>query len=103
MWRFTEGPESRGSLISLPGKMSESMTTDPPILSEACMILPVGSSWRMISLAPKAFLYQLMALAASATARYGVTVLGRTSDCCGRARALLADLRDFLLVATGVT
>src|SRR5574342_235485 len=104
MCRFTDGPAMVGSFMSLPGKMSESMTNEFPIFTEACMIFPEGSSCRVISLAPNARLYQSRAAAALFTARYGVTLPGGGPGGRAAARFGLIDLADrFLFFFAGIS
>src|SRR6266571_292012 len=74
MWSVTGLlPRTSGDCVP-PGKVSDSITIESPILMRACMSFPSGRACRANSLAPKAFLYQSIAAAAPFIARYGVTV-----------------------------
>src|SRR2546425_4548528 len=74
MWSVTGLlPRTSGDCVP-PGKVSDSITIESPILMRACMSLPSGTACRASSLALNAFLYQSMAAAAPLITRYGVTV-----------------------------
>src|SRR5467141_3948347 len=74
MWSVTGLlPRTSGDCVP-PGKVSDSITIESPILMRACMSLPSGTACRASSFAPNAFLYQSIAAAAPLIARYGVTV-----------------------------
>src|SRR4029077_13384712 len=67
-------PSISGDWGPPPGKVSDSITIESPILIRAFMIFPSGMASRANSFALNAFLYQSMAAAAPLIVRYGVTV-----------------------------
>src|SRR6266567_6747400 len=74
MWSVTGLLPRASGDCAPPGKVSDSITIESPILIRACMSFPSGTACRASSFAPKAFLYQSIAAAAPLIARYGVTV-----------------------------
>src|SRR2546422_340606 len=49
-------PAELGDFVSLPGNSSDIITSESPILIIACISVPSGIPWRVISFAPNAFL-----------------------------------------------
>ena len=49
-------PAELGDFVSLPGNSSDIITSESPIRIIACISVPSGIPWRLISFAPNAFL-----------------------------------------------